>query len=182
MIGFIIVSSEIDNILNYFLPMQEYFRDMFETMMVKQIFIISVILIGIVPAFIEEMLFRGVLLNGFKRNYSEKKAILISAMLFGIIHLNPWQFVTAFIIGVIMAWIYIKTESIILCIYMHFFNNIMSIIVLKYTDVFPIKGFNTAYSERTFQPLWFDLLGIIITAAGILLFIRALKKSENVIY
>jgi len=32
------------------------------------------------------------------------------------------------------------------------------------------KGFNTAFSEQTFQPLWFDIIGIVFTIAGILLF------------
>ena len=179
MFGFIIVSSEIGNVLNYFLPMPDFLHDIFETMMAKQIFIIAIILVGIVPAITEEMFFRGVILNGFKRNYSDKKAILMSALLFGIIHLNPWQFVTAFIIGIITAWIYIKTESIILCIYMHLFNNTIGVIALKYKEVLPIRGFNAEYSENAFQPIWFDLAGVIIVAVGILLLIRTIKKTKN---
>jgi membrane protease YdiL (CAAX protease family) len=179
MFGFVIVSSEIDNILNYILPMPEFLQDIFEAIMVKQVFAIAIILIGIIPAITEEMLFRGVVLNGFKENYSDKKAILISALLFGIIHLNPWQFVTAFIIGIVMAWVCIKTKSIILCMYMHLFNNTIGVIALKYKEVLPIKGFNTAYSEKIFQPIWFDLAGMAIIAAGILLLIRAVKKAKT---
>jgi membrane protease YdiL (CAAX protease family) len=181
MIGFIIVMSEIDNFFSYLLPMPDLFNDIFGAIMVEQTFIISIILIGIVPAFTEEMLFRGVILNGFKRNYSDKKAILISALFFGLVHLNPWQFLTAFLIGIAMAWIYIKTESIILCIYMHLFNNMMSLIALRYSEVLPISGFSTAYSEKAFQPIWFDLIGIIMTAVGILLIIRAARKSKSIV-
>jgi len=179
MIGFIIVSSEIDNIINYFFPMTDFLQDMFETILIKQMFVISIILVGIVPAITEEMFFRGAILNGFAENYSNKKSILISSLLFGIIHLNPWQFVTAFIIGLILAWVYINTKSIILCIYMHFFNNMMSLIALKYKDVFPIKGFNLSYSEKTFQPIWFDIAGIAITVLGIFLLLRAYKKHRR---
>jgi len=179
MIGFIILSSEIDNIINYFFPMTDFLQDMFETILIKQMFVISIILVGIVPAITEEMFFRGVILNGFTENYSNKKSILINSLLFGIIHLNPWQFVTAFIIGLILAWVYINTKSIILCIYMHFFNNMMSLIALKYKDVFPIKGFNSSYSEKTFQPIWFDIAGIAITVLGIFLLLRAYKKHRR---
>jgi membrane protease YdiL (CAAX protease family) len=180
MFGFIILSSEIDNILNFILPMPEFLQDTFQTLMVNQEFIVSLILIGIVPAITEEMFFRGVVLNGFKENYSEKKAIVISALLFGIIHLNPWQFVTAFIFGLIAAWICIKTKSILLCVYMHLFNNVINVIALRYKEVLPIRGFNTALSETTFQPIWFDCIGIIVTALGILLILRAVKKANTI--
>jgi membrane protease YdiL (CAAX protease family) len=180
MFGFIIVSSEIDNLLNYVLPMPAFLRDVFESMMVKQAFIVSILLIGIIPGIVEEMMFRGVILNGFQGNYSNKKAIVISALLFGIIHLNPWQFVTAFIIGIIAAWVYIKTKSIILCIYMHFFNNTISEIAIRYEETMSIKGFNTAYTEKVFQPIWFDIIGIIIVVVGILLIRRAMVKAKNV--
>ena len=56
----------------------------------------------------------------------------------------------------------------------------MSVIALKYREVIPIKGFNTAYSERTFQPIWFDIIGIIISVLGIILLIKNIKKAKNV--
>jgi membrane protease YdiL (CAAX protease family) len=80
MIGFVILSSELDNILNYFLPMPHFLQGTFETIMVKQLFIISIILVGIIPGFCEEMFFRGILLTGFQENYSEKKAVLIKCL------------------------------------------------------------------------------------------------------
>jgi membrane protease YdiL (CAAX protease family) len=181
MAGFVITASEIDNVLTYFLPMPDFFRSTFNLLMAKQLFIVSIIMVGIIPGFAEEMLFRGVLLNGLEKNYSNKKAILISALLFGIVHLNPWQFVTAFIIGIVSAWIYIKTKSIVLCIYMHLFNNITSIVALRFREQLPINGFNTAYEgnvEHMFQPLWFDMIGIVMVLLGILLIRRALKKQS----
>jgi membrane protease YdiL (CAAX protease family) len=147
--------------------------------MVKQAFIISIILVGVIPAFCEEMFFRGILLTGFQENYSEKKAILTSALLFGIVHLNPWQFVSAFIIGIFSAWICIKTRSIVLSVYAHIFNNSVAVLALKYREIMPIKGFNTAYAEQTFQPLWFDMIGIAITILGIVLLTQSLKKAKN---
>jgi membrane protease YdiL (CAAX protease family) len=182
MVGFVIIASEIDNVLTYFLPMPDFFQDTFALIMAKQLFIVSIILVGIIPGLAEEMLFRGVILNGFEKNYSNKKAILMSALLFGIIHLNPWQFVTAFMIGIISAWIYIKTKSIILCVYMHLFNNIASVVALRYKEQLPINGFNVVYQgnvEHMFQPVWFDITGIIITLLGILLIRRAVEKAKN---
>jgi membrane protease YdiL (CAAX protease family) len=68
MIGFIVLSSELDNILNYFLPMPQFLQNTFDLIMVRQVFVVSIILVGIIPAFTEEMFFRGIILNGFKNN------------------------------------------------------------------------------------------------------------------
>jgi membrane protease YdiL (CAAX protease family) len=182
MFGYVILSSELDNVLEYFLPMPSFLEDTFDSIMVEQLFIFSIILIVIIPTITEEMLFRGIIISGFKENYSEKKTIIVSALLFGLIHLNPWQFVSAFIIGLFSAWLCLRTKSILLCLYIHFFNNLLGLMAMKFSDIMPIKGFNTAYAgEPVFQPLWFDAIGIIITALGILLILRCARKSNNAV-
>jgi membrane protease YdiL (CAAX protease family) len=180
MIGFVIVSSEFDNLLNYILPMPDFFRDVFETLMTEKVFIISIIAIGIIPAFAEELFFRGLLLDGLSKNYSKKKAIIISALFFGIIHLNPWQFLSGFIIGLIAAWICINTNSILLCIYIHLFNNVLYTVTVKFKNLIPIKGFNANNATPVeFQPLWFTLTGLVILIFGIILLRKGLEKAKT---
>jgi len=179
MIGFVIVISEVDNLLNYILPMPEMFRNIFETLMAEQIFIIAIISIGIIPAFTEELLFRGLILDGLKNNYSKRKAIIISALLFGIIHLNPWQFCAAFIIGLVSAWICIETNSILLSIYIHFFNNVLYTIAVRYKDLIPIEGFNSnSATPVIFQPWWLDVSGLAILTMGTIMLIKGIKKAK----
>lgn len=76
---------------------------------------------------LEELLFRGIILNGllskYKKNY--KKAIIISALIFGIAHLNIPQGVNAFIIGIVIGGIYYCTGSMKLSIFAHFINNFL---------------------------------------------------------
>jgi len=181
MAGFVIVTSELDNLLNYILPMPEMFRDIFESLMAKQIFLIAIIIIGIIPAVTEELFFRGIILDGLKNNYSKKTAIFISALLFGIIHLNPWQFVGAFIIGLISAWICMETNSILLSIYMHFFNNALYTITIRYRELIPIKGFNGNYATPVdFQPLWFDLSGLVILIIGTIMLLKGIKEQKTI--
>jgi hypothetical protein len=50
---------------------------------------------------------------------------------------------------------------------------------LKYRDIITIKGFNSTVYERTFQPLWFDAIGIVFTIAGIILFLKNIKNAKN---
>jgi membrane protease YdiL (CAAX protease family) len=178
--GFTVVISETDNVLNYFLPPPEKLRYLFDTLMTGQPLILSIIAVGIIPAFTEELFFRGLVLDGFQKNYSKRKAIIISALLFGIIHLNPWQFYSGFIFGLIAAWICIETNSILLCIFIHFFNNTLYTIVVKYREFIPIKGFNTNFSALAeFQPLWFDLTGLVIFIIGTIMLIKGVEKTKT---
>jgi membrane protease YdiL (CAAX protease family) len=178
MAGFIIILSEIDNLVFYFLPMPVFFQEYFGSMMTSNL-ILSVILMGILPGFLEEMMFRGLMLSGFKENYSSKKAILMTALLFGIIHLNPWQFVTAFIIGIVSAYLYLKTNSILPCVYIHLFNNLVYVFSLEFNETIQISGFNSVHVEQAFQPLWFDAIGVVLTGIGVLLFINWMESSAK---
>ncbi|MGI4743575.1 MAG: CPBP family glutamic-type intramembrane protease [Janthinobacterium lividum] len=74
----------------------------------------------------EELLFRGVLLKGLLRNYQPAVAIGQSALLFGIIHFNPAQSVGAFVIGLVLGWLYYRTHSLILCMGLHMLNNLLA--------------------------------------------------------
>jgi len=157
--------------------MPGFFQELFETVLDNKYIIFPLLFVGVGPAFVEEMLFRGVILNGFKENYSHKKAIIVSSLLFGIVHLNPWQFVTAFIMGIVSAWVCLKIKALTLSIYMHLFNNMAAVLLIKTKDIMLIKGFNTEPSEQSFQPLWFDILGILLVAIGIILFLREIEES-----
>lgn len=75
---------------------------------------------------LEEILFRGILLRGLLRNYSPAVAIGQSALLFGIFHLNPAQSLFALLFGVMLGWLYYRTQSLAICIALHALNNLLS--------------------------------------------------------
>lgn len=78
----------------------------------------------------EEFVFRGVILGGLLKKYSAKTSIIISSLMFGIVHLNGIQFINAFLLGVFIGYIYIKTKSISICMYSHIIFNTTSYIYL----------------------------------------------------
>jgi membrane protease YdiL (CAAX protease family) len=179
MLGFLFVLSEIDNLINYILPMPEALQDVFKTVTVDQLFVVGIVLIGIIPALFEELLFRGLILDGLNRNYTPVKAIVISSLLFGIVHLNPWQFVTAFLIGLFSAWICIRSKSILLSMYIHLFNNLVYLIMMKYGDSIPLPGFNNSQTlAREFQPVWLDIAAVAVTLLGLFLLKREFDKND----
>lgn len=92
----------------------------------------------IAPIF-EELLYRGVLLNGLLNKYSYKKAIIYSALVFGIAHLNLPQGINAFFLALILGVVFYYTKSIYICIIMHAVNNIVVNFIFYPTDKFWTK-------------------------------------------
>ena len=71
----------------------------------------------------EEIIFRGVILQGFMKRYKPWQAIVFSAAIFGIIHGLAIQVIYAFILGLVLGWIFYRTRSLMLCIVLHIANN-----------------------------------------------------------
>ncbi len=67
----------------------------------------------------EEIIFRGIILDGLLKKYSPVIAIIVSSVLFGAVHLNPWQFVTGLVLGIFMGWVYYRTKNLTMAILMH---------------------------------------------------------------
>ena len=80
---------------------------------------------AVVPALVEEFAFRGVVLSHLRR-YGNTFAILVSSLLFGLVHGNLVQIPFAFAAGCIMAYIDILTDSMLPSIIIHFLNNAIS--------------------------------------------------------
>jgi len=84
---------------------------------------VTVVAICLIAPFTEEMLFRGIILRGFLQNYSPIKSILISSLLFSLVHLNLYQIPSAFILGCFMGWLYYISRSLWPSIIAHTLNN-----------------------------------------------------------
>lgn len=90
-------------------------------------------MIVIAAPILEELFFRGLILDGFLKNYEPKYAILASAFLFALIHGNLPQGVGAFLSGILIGWVYWKTNSVLPGIFMHLINNLISFISVMLT-------------------------------------------------
>jgi len=77
---------------------------------------------AVTPAICEELVFRGYIQSQYK-NYTIKKAAVINGLFFGIIHMNPQQFVYAFAMGIVFALMVHYTRSIRAAILSHFIVN-----------------------------------------------------------
>lgn len=95
------------------------------------------ITVCILAPIFEEILFRGILLRGMLQNKMNPVwAIILSSILFGLAHMNPWQFLGAGILGAIFAYVYYRTKSLWMCIFLHSLNNTISfILMLKFQSM-----------------------------------------------
>lgn len=88
---------------------------------------------------LEELIFRGIILDGLLKKYSPKKSILIAAVLFGLIHLDRYQLVIAFLMGIFSGWVYYRTRSLTFSIIIHAVANLTSIALHRFINVDSIK-------------------------------------------
>ena len=94
-------------------------------------FILSFICVSIFAPLFEEWLCRGVVLRGLLTKMRPVSAIAVSAAFFAVLHMNPWQALPAFLLGVVFGYVYYKTGSLKLTMLMHFVNNTMALIMSR---------------------------------------------------
>jgi membrane protease YdiL (CAAX protease family) len=78
----------------------------------------------LVPIF-EEWLFRGALLQWLRRYFSNRLAIVVSAVLFAAMHLYPIVMPYTFVAGLFTGWIRVRTGSTLNTIFIHVLNNLV---------------------------------------------------------
>ena len=94
----------------------------------------SILMLVVLAPVMEEVLFRGILLESVRSKHSAGRAIVVSALMFGVIHLIPQQVVNAFVIGLILGYIYVRTESLWPVIVIHALNNAMAYVIMQWSD------------------------------------------------
>ncbi|GAH88879.1 unnamed protein product, partial [marine sediment metagenome] len=130
---------------------------------------------------VEEALFRGVILRGFLKRYSTEQAIIVSAIVFSIAHLNPWQMVSAFMGGIFLAWLMVYTRSLFTCILGHMTMNAIAFIIVSILKL-QISGYSVMPTETMqFQPWWFDVMGVVLIFVGItgIIFLKKKQRYGN---
>ncbi len=95
--------------------------------------ITSLLHVCIIAPIIEETLMRGFALEGLKNTYGIIEALLLSALFFALLHFNMVQTLSAFVCGIILGLLYIKTNSILCCIIAHCGYNLIS----YFTTIYP---------------------------------------------
>lgn len=126
---------------------------------------------AVVPALIEEMALRGVVMQPLRR-YGDWYAIICSAIIFGLMHCNLLQIPFAFIAGIAIGYAVIVTESVWTGIIIHFCNNAFAVTMSIVYD------FCGADSVQYMITNIFFYAVIVIGLACAFIYVKKLDKTE----
>jgi membrane protease YdiL (CAAX protease family) len=89
-------------------------------------FVYVVIVVALVPAVCEELLFRGLVQRSFEAATDGLSAAIVTGVIFGAYHLNPFAFVPLAALGAYFGFIVYRSQNITVAISAHFFNNFVA--------------------------------------------------------
>lgn len=129
--------------------------------------------VSILAPVIEELIFRGIIFQGLRKNYSKFTAIFMSALLFALFHLNPWQFPATFVLGLLLGWLMLRTNNILLAILGHFLNNFLVLANITWWDSIKNLGIYQLGQVQLF------VIGLVISVVSVLLMWLNLKNKKS---
>ena len=95
----------------------------------------AILVFALVPAVCEELAFRGFILSGLERQHRTRSAILLSALMFGFLHVLLslfQQLFNATLLGIVLGLLAVRSRSILPGIVFHFLNNAMAVLAGSY--------------------------------------------------
>ncbi len=146
-------------------------------------YVLQLVLLALLPAIFEELVFRGIVLNGLKKQFGSTWAIFISAIMFAFMHASLQQFLYPLVLGIVLGWIALRTESTFSSMLVHFLNNAI-VVTLSYLNA--AAGVNMAL-DYTQGWVWALAVMLCFVTAGIIILIEAFyfhfknqKENEQV--
>lgn len=111
--------------------------------------IIQILFVVILAPIVEELIFRGIAYRRIARYWNKNMAMLFSAIFFGIYHGNVVQGVYAFLLGMILAYLYDKFQTIKAPILAHASANLISVVITETTIFRPLYNSNILFFGTT---------------------------------
>ena len=136
-------------------------------------FALYLIVIAIMPALCEEFVFRGVIC-GLIKEYNKTAAIILSALAFSLVHATVQQIPFAFLMGLFLGYLYVKYETLLIGIILHFINNFISCIFSVLYGNIPEETYTVLYTV-------YDIATVVIGIVCLVIFIvrRIRERKEN---
>lgn len=166
-------------------PMPEWLENMLKSLTTGNVWI-NFICVSLFAPIFEEWLCRGMILRGLlnskksdgNRLMSPAAAIVVSALFFAVIHLNPWQAINAFALGLLMGYVYYKTGSLKMTMLMHFTNNTLALVLAQsLKDIEGLDPVNTSLKD-VMSPWLYALIWVLALAimVGCFYYFRSIKE------
>ena len=177
-LGADLLLSEADNLFRSVLPAPQFLIEAYKQVFSSQGNLVErIFLLIIVAPVTEELLFRGIILRGLLSRYGPAAAVGLSALLFALVHMNPWQFISVFWLGVAFGWFYLRTGSINICILGHAISNGLFVLFTSIGTEIPGLTTEPDPDRVVFQPWWLDGAGTLMLLAGVACFAFATRPE-----
>ena len=144
-------------------PMPQWLEETMKQLLDAPLWI-TLISVSVFAPLFEEWLCRGVVLRGLLAKNSPMTAITVSAAFFAIIHLNPWQAIPAFILGLLFGYVYYKTGSLKLTMLMHCANNTMAAIFSRIPAFEEAESFIEVMNPWTYAGIFICSAAFVVSA------------------
>lgn len=123
---------------------------------------LAVVAMALLAPIVEEMMFRGAIQGYLMRRCSNAwTGIIITAIIFGAIHMNPQQVVYATLLGIIFGWIYYRTRSLLPVIVGHVLNNSIAVASMKIWGTEDIETI-TADDKMIMVPILLFIIAMLV--------------------
>lgn len=150
-----------------------------DDMLTSQPAVVLILVVALMPAIGEELLFRGFVMGTLKNKCTGVIAVLVTTLLFAAYHMSLIKMFTIGIIGFGLTYAAYKSGSIVTSMCMHFLNNLLSVLITKYPKqmqhVLPVL-FKESLSA---SDLLLMIAVILICAALGLLLLGCRKKKQT---
>ncbi len=138
--------------------------------------LLNILVLAVLPAIFEDLIFRGVIFCGFRSENSSRFAVIMSALLFAIMHGSLQQTFYQFVIGIILALVMLKTGNIIYPIITHMTNNVIVII----SHYFATRaGTVTADAIWSFNEIFVAILLAVLGVIGCVIIFKYVLNSKD---
>ncbi len=155
--------------------MPEYLKQALESMTGGPL-AVSLISVSVMAPLFEEWLCRGLVLRGLMKKMNSAAAIAVSAAFFAVLHMNPWQAVPAFILGLLFGYVYYKTGSLKLTMLMHCVNNTFSVLISRLPDFAEAETFMDVLSPWAYVLIY---MACILMLFSSLIMFRAIPLKDK---
>ncbi|MEX1276475.1 MAG: CPBP family intramembrane glutamic endopeptidase [Bacteroidota bacterium] len=120
-----------------------------------------VLVVAIVPSIVEELMFRGLIQTGLERVAQPIRAAVISGLIFGAFHFNPFALLPLMGLGVFFGLLRMRSRSLVIAMTIHFLNNVLAVIVSYFRmDEDMVLGGGKA--SEAYLPAVFGQLGLFV--------------------
>ena len=134
--------ENIQSMLEKFKTMfEELYKQLVSTNSVPELLWV-VLIIALIPAVAEEFMFRGLIQRSFEKGTTPVRGVIITGIIFGAYHMNPFSFIPLVIIGIYLGFLAMRSGSIWVSVITHFFNNFLACFALyfKLKDDYVVVG------------------------------------------